>query len=256
MLKILVTNDDGIYAPGLTVAENIARGLGAEVLVLAPEQDCSGFSQGITMHQPLRLRQCGPHRYALSGTPADCVLFASAHFYQGGAPDLVISGVNSGANVGDAVQYSATIGAALTAAHLGWKAVALSQAFHGDRQIIDWSASETLGSDIIRQCLAVAGVNTWNINFPAVPASQVQGYRYCRQAARNIASVDARLAPDGRGIEAYWLAFNHSVGDGNEEATDIATLKQHKVAIMPLLTHRADQATLAQLVGAEEVAAE
>src|SRR5699024_7309319 len=142
MLKILVTNDDGIYAPGLVVAEKIARELGAEILVVAPEQDCSGLSQGITMHQPLRLRKCGDNRYALSGTPADCVLFASAYFYRDTAPDLVISGVNSGANVGDAVQYSATVGAALTAARLGWPAVAWSQAFTGSRADINGSASE------------------------------------------------------------------------------------------------------------------
>src|SRR5690625_6754270 len=86
MLKVLVTNDDGIHAPGLAVAEKIAAELAAEVLVVAPEQDCSGLSQGITMHQPLRLRECGDNRFALSGTPADCVLFASAYFYQDTAP--------------------------------------------------------------------------------------------------------------------------------------------------------------------------
>lgn len=247
MLKILVTNDDGIHAPGLAIAEKVGKKLGAEVLVVAPEQDCSGLSQGITMHQPLRLRDCGNNRYALSGTPADCVLFASAHFYQGGAPDLVISGVNSGANVGDAVQYSATVGAALTASHLGWPAVALSQAFTGHRDLIDWSASEALAAEYIRQCLQIEAAACWNINFPAVEASAVRGYRYCKQAEKNIASVQAKLTPDGRGIDSYWLAFNKSVGTGEQEGTDIDALLNHEVAVMPLLPHRTNSELLAAL---------
>lgn len=251
MLKVLLTNDDGIHAPGLEIAERVAQDLGAEVLVLAPEQDCSGLSQGITMHTPLRLRECGDNRFALSGTPADCVLFASAHFYQNGGPDLVISGVNSGANVGDAVQYSATIGAALTAAHLGWRSVALSQAFLGDRNQIDWSASEVLAAAYIEQCLAIDEVQSWNINFPAVAHDAVQGYRYCRQAERNIHSVKANMTADGRGIHSYWLAFNKSVGTGEQEDTDIAALKDHYVALMPLLAHRADVRLLKQLEQAQ-----
>lgn len=251
MRKILVTNDDGIHAPGLLIAEKVAKELGAEILVLAPEQDCSGLSQGITMHQPLRLRECGDNRYALSGTPADCVLFASAHFYQDSQPDLVISGVNSGANVGDAVQYSATIGAALAAAHLGWASVALSQNFTNDRGNIDWSASEELAARCIRQCLALQVSDCWSINFPAVAAKAVQGYGYCEQAEHNIASVSARLTQDGRGIDSYWLEFDKSLGTGEQAGTDIHLLQQHKVALMPLLTHRTDVRSLQQLITPE-----
>lgn len=247
MLKVLVTNDDGIHAPGLAVAEKIAAELAAEVLVVAPEQDCSGLSQGITMHQPLRLRECGDNRFALSGTPADCVLFASAYFYQDTAPDLVISGVNSGANVGDAVQYSATVGAALAAAHLGWSAVALSQAFISDREQIDWSASEILAKDYIRQCLAVDEAACWNINFPAVEATAVKGFRYCQQAEKNIAAVQARLTPDGRGINSYWLGFSKAIGTGEQPGTDIQALRNKKVALMPLLSHRTDSDVLKAL---------
>src|SRR5699024_9462042 len=161
-------------------------------------------------------------------------------FYRDTAPDLVISGVNSGANVGDAVQYSATVGAALTAAHLGWPAVALSQAFTGSREDINWSASELLAADYIRQCLRMEKTACWNINFPNVEADAVQGYRYCKQAEKNIASVQAKLSPDGRGINSYWLAFNKSVGTGEHKGSDINALLNQKVAIMPLLPHRTD----------------
>jgi len=245
--NILVTNDDGIHAPGLRVAERIAAELGANVWVVAPEEDCSGRSQAITMHQPLRLRECGERRFALSGTPADCVLFASAHFFANKTPDLVISGVNSGANTGDAAMYSATVGAALAAAHIGWPAVALSQAFIGDRNLIDWNVSEELSAGYIRECLKENSGISWNINFPVGPIETVRGHQFCTQGRHSIESVKGILSKDGRGIPSYWLGFEKGTAPTVEEGTDIAAVASGYVAITPLLAHRADVALVEEL---------
>lgn len=250
MKNILVTNDDGIHAAGLAVAERVAAQLGGKVWVVAPEEDCSGRSQAITMYQPLRLRECGERRYALSGTPADCVLFASAHLFAGGLPDLVISGVNSGANTGDAAMYSATVGAVLAAAHLGCPAVALSQAFSGDRNLIDWQVSEALAADYIRQCLQEPRANSWNINFPEGPLSAVQGHQFCLQGSHSISAVKAILSKDGRGIPSYWLGFEKGGAERLQPGTDIAAVAENYVAITPLLTHRADE-TLVQALATD-----
>ena len=139
--RILLTNDDGIDAPGLKVAEDIAAQLAEEVWVVAPEHDQSGVGQGISLHTPLRVYHHGERRFAVSGTPADCVMFAMAEWFEEEAPDLVLSGVNCGANLSDSVMYSGTVGAVLAAAHLGLPGIALSQAFvdRANRAILDGS---------------------------------------------------------------------------------------------------------------------
>ena len=117
--KILLTNDDGIAAPGLLIAEQIAAELAEEVWVVAPEHDQSGVGQGISLHTPLRAYYHGERRFAVSGTPADCVMFAMAEWFSDSPPDLVLSGVNCGANLSESVMYSGTVGAVLAAAYLG-----------------------------------------------------------------------------------------------------------------------------------------
>src|SRR5271154_1654196 len=111
--RILVTNDDGIHAPGLTAAEKIARALTDDVWVVAPETEQSGASHSLTLSLPLRLREIEPRRFALLGTPTDCVMMAVKYIMKDGKPDLVLSGVNRGANIADDVTYSGTIAGAM-----------------------------------------------------------------------------------------------------------------------------------------------
>src|SRR5258708_2917309 len=127
-LRILVSNDDGIHAPGLAVAEKIARTLSDDIWVVAPETEQSGASHSLTLTLPLRLRQAGHQRFALSGTPTDCVMMAGIHIMKDQLPDLVISGVNRGFNVADDVTYSGTVAAAMEGAVLSIPSIALSQA--------------------------------------------------------------------------------------------------------------------------------
>src|SRR5476649_1049815 len=151
-MRILVTNDDGIHAPGLTVAENIARALSDDVWVVAPESEQSGASHSLTLASPLRLRQVAARRYAVTGTPTDCVMMAALNILKDQPPDLVLSGVNSGSNLADDVTYSGTVAGAMEGCALGIASIALSQELgEAGRHGIDWSAGEVHGPALIRR---------------------------------------------------------------------------------------------------------
>ncbi|MCA3630206.1 MAG: 5'/3'-nucleotidase SurE, partial [Methylobacterium sp.] len=127
-MRILVTNDDGIHAPGLAVLERIAREISDDVIVVAPETDQSGVSHSLSLNDPLRLREISPKHFAVKGTPTDCVIMGLRHVLKGKRPDLVLSGVNRGQNVAEDVTYSGTIAAAMEGTLLGVPSIALSQA--------------------------------------------------------------------------------------------------------------------------------
>src|SRR6195952_4450630 len=142
-MRILVTNDDGIHSPGLTVAENIARALSDDVWVVAPETEQSGASHSLTLASPLRLRQISERRFAVTGTPTDCVMMGCLHLLKDDMPTLILSGVNWGSNLADDVTYSGTIAGAMEGCALGIPSIALSQCYdEGARHDIDWSAGE------------------------------------------------------------------------------------------------------------------
>ena len=129
VMRILVTNDDGIHAPGLKVCEEIARALSDDVWVVAPETDNSGVSHSLSLNDPLRLREIGERHFAVKGTPTDCVIMAVRHIMADSRPDLVLSGVNRGPNVAEDVTYSGTVAGAMEGAVLGIPSIALSQAY-------------------------------------------------------------------------------------------------------------------------------
>lgn len=193
--RVLLTNDDGIAAPGLALLERIAAQLAEEVWVVAPEHDQSGTGQGISVHSPLRVYRHDERRFAVSGTPSDCVMFAMAEWLQDSPPDLVLSGVNSGANIGDSVPYSGTLGAVLSADLLGLPAIGLSQAFL-DRTNIDWSCVETYAETAIRALWMRRedGGCCWNLNFPACPAEAVTHLRMTQQSRARLRARACRQA--------------------------------------------------------------
>src|SRR5262249_44692620 len=150
-MRILVTNDDGIHAPGLKACEEIARALSDEVWIVAPEQDQSGVSHSLSLNDPLRLREVGENKYAVKGTPTDCVIMGARHVMPS-LPELVISGVNRGRNAAEDVLYSGTVAAAKEAAVLGIPSFALSQAFtSASKQQPHWKTATQHGPDIIRK---------------------------------------------------------------------------------------------------------
>jgi 5'-nucleotidase len=127
--RVLLTNDDGIDAPGLAVLAEVAATIAREVWIVAPEHDQSGTSHSISLHDPLRITEHGPRRFGISGTPGDCVVMAVRHVMRDTPPDLVLSGINRGGNLGLETVFSGTVGAAMTGMLLGIRSIALSQVF-------------------------------------------------------------------------------------------------------------------------------
>src|ERR1700737_2308951 len=154
-MRILITNDDGIHAPGLALMERIAKSFSDDVLVVAPENDQSGVPHSLTINDPLRLRKISERHFAVKGTPTDCVILGVWRLLEGARPYLVLSGVNNGQNVADDVTYSGTVAGALEAARLGRPAFALSQAYGPiGRDESFWSCAETHAPGLIGQILA------------------------------------------------------------------------------------------------------
>src|SRR5208282_2229247 len=168
-MRILITNDDGIHAEGLDVCEKIARTLSDDVWVIAPEYDQSGVAHSLSLNDPLRLRQVAERRFAVRGTPTDCVIMGARHVLDGKDIDLVLSGVNRGRNVGEDVIYSGTVAGAMEGAVLGIASVALSQAYKSrSDQRPFWETSLRFAPDMVRKVLA-QGLRhdvLININFP------------------------------------------------------------------------------------------
>ena len=181
-MRILVCNDDGIDAPGIKVLERVARGLSKDVWVVAPETQQSAASHSLTLHRPLRLRKISRRRYAVNGTPTDCVFLAFNKILADGLPDLVLSGVNDGPNVGEDVTYSGTIAAAMEATLFGAPAVAFSQAY-GDGRKHQWATAEQWAGRLLPMLIE----RGWparvliNVNFPDLAAADVRGIRVVRQ---------------------------------------------------------------------------
>src|ERR671912_1370947 len=148
-MRILVTNDDGIHAPGLKSLERIARQLSDDVWVIAPETDQSGVSHSLSLNDPLRLREISDRHFAVKGTPTDCVIMGTRHIMHAARPDLVLSGVNRGQNVAEDVSYSGTVAGAIEGTILGVPSIALSQAYGaGGRSSLKWQCAEHHGPKV------------------------------------------------------------------------------------------------------------
>ena len=244
--RILVSNDDGINSPGIKVLEKIAHGLSEDVWVVAPELEQSGASHSLTTRRPLRLIERGERRYAVDGTPTDCILLAVKRLLRERLPDLVLSGINGGSNIGEDLTYSGTVAAAMEATLLGIPALALSQDFR-DGEEIPWETGESLGPEIVRRLLARPWPETtlFNINFPAVPPPQVAGLAVTSQGKRAIAD-NLTEGIDPRGRRYYWIGPIREAR-GAEPGTDVAALADNKVSITPIYLDLTNVPVLAAL---------
>ncbi len=210
-MRILITNDDGINAPGLTVLETIAReiaGPNGEVFTVAPAFEQSGVGHCISYTHPTMLAELGPRRFAAEGSPADCVLAGLYEVMKDGRPDLVLSGVNRGNNAAENVLYSGTVGGAMEAALQGIPAIALSQ-FMGPRNagLADpFETAAATGVDTVRRLLDQGIWDSqgyrlfYNVNFPPVPAADAKGLRVAPLGWREGTNfkVDPHVSPTGR----------------------------------------------------------
>lgn len=242
-MRILITNDDGINAPGLDVLQQIASELSDDVWTVAPETDQSGASHSLSLHEPLRLREVGEKLYAVKGTPTDCVIMGVRFLLKDQLPDLVLSGVNAGQNMADDVTYSGTIAGAFEGNLLGIRSVALSQAYGtGGRDGIKWQTGMALGSDLIRKLLDIGWPDdvVLNINFPDREPDDIEGVVVTEQGRRNQAALTIEDRMDTRGNPYYWLGFQRERAKP-VEGTDLWAIYTGRISITPLnlnLTHR------------------
>jgi 5'-nucleotidase len=236
-MRLLLTNDDGIHAPGLAALERIAAVLSDDVWVVAPEMDQSGLSHSLSLNDPLRLREIGNRRFAIRGTPSDCVIMAVRRLLADKKPDLLLSGVNSGQNAADDVTYSGTIAGAIEGTLLGVPSIALSQAYtySGDgRRDVPWETAETHGPPLIRKLLEFGFPNEvlYNINFPNRLPDAIAGVMVTSQGKlAHRLHIDERR--DGRGNPYFWLAYRPAPS-ASQPGTDLEALETGKVSVTPL----------------------
>jgi 5'-nucleotidase len=245
-MRILLSNDDGINAPGLKTLEKIARGLSDDVWVVAPELDQSGASHSLTLRDPLRIREVSEKRFAISGTPTDCVMIAVNNIMKGVIPTLVLSGINAGSNLAEDITYSGTVAAAMEGALLGIPSIALSLAVPPERPA-RWSTVEHFAPDIIASLLKIKfQENVFiNINFPNIAVSAVQGISIVHQGQRRIeANLEERIDPRGR--RYYWIGAIDYNGSG-DEGTDLEANANGMISITPLSLNFTHLETMNQL---------
>ena len=242
-MRVLITNDDSINAPGLVSAEKIARQLSDDIWIVAPETDQSGIGHALSISAPLRAREVEPQKFAISGTPADCVIMAVRQIMPE-LPDLIISGVNSGQNIADDVLYSGTVAGAVEGALLGIRSIALSQAYKfGDRHIIPWETCEAHAAKLIEKTLKVdlPKRRIVNINFPNCAPDAVAGTKVTAQGSLNHGLyIQERL--DGRQLPYHWITFdrtNAPVDDGFE----LHALRNNQISVTVLQCDWTDKET-------------
>ena len=237
--RILVCNDDGVNAVGIKILEKIAKSLSNDVWVVAPENEQSASGHSLTLTVPLRVREIAYQKYAINGTPTDSVLVAVQHIIADRKPDLVLSGINAGGNLGDDITYSGTVAAALEAALLGIPSIALSQlCVYGEK--VCWEASEYYAPQIIRQL----AWEEWsknvplNINFPNLPAAAVGRVKITSQGKRKLGG-SVKTGTDPRGHNYIWVGTDRDE-DPHIEGSDLKAVNEGHISITPLcldLTH-------------------
>jgi len=240
--RVLLTNDDGIDAPGLAVLERVAGRIAREVWVVAPEHDRSGVSHALSLHAPLRVSERGERRFAVSGTPGDCVVMGLRRLMAGAVPQLVLSGVNRGGNLGIETVFSGTVGAAMTGMLLGIPSIALSQAF-SDRRRVPWSTAESLAPGLIRTLARLDWSRSacLNVNFPACLPEEAGPPMLTRQGAGLLDGADISTRTDPRQLDYHWLELKRDPKP-DLPGSETAALAARRIAVTPLHFERTDEA--------------
>ena len=240
-MRILLTNDDGIHADGLAALERIAAQLSDDVWVCAPEYEQSGASRALTLADPIRVRALSERRFATTGTPTDCVMLGINDLVSGKKPDLVLSGVNRGANLAEDVTMSGTVAGAIEGMALGVPSIALSQmGFYEPGS--SFEASETFGPGIIKRLLEIGWPKdvVLNINFPNGDVGAITEVEVTRQGFRDFHIRHNELRTDLRGRDYYWVGFRQE-RSSPPQGTDLRALYDGRISVTPLhidLTHQ------------------
>ena len=246
--RILLSNDDGIDAPGFKILETIARTLSNEVWVVAPLTEQSATGHSLTLRRPLRILKQGKNKFAVNGTPTDCVLLAVNQIMKEWRPDLVLSGINQGRNVGEDMTYSGTIAAAMEATLFGIPAIALSQDMSvGDFRERRGNVTRKYAPAIAHAAKVIRKVTrvSWprdvlmNVNFPAASKSPVAGIEVTREV-RNKMGDEIIENKDPRGNSYYWIGARQAAS-GYPKGTDLHAVENGFVSLTPVslnMTHK------------------
>lgn len=252
-MRILLTNDDGVNATGLKVLERIARQFSDDIWIVAPTDEQSGAGHSLTLTMPVRLRTLGERRFCVTGTPTDSVMMAIAHIMKDTPPDLVLSGVNRGANLGEDVTYSGTVSAAMEGALAGIPSIALSQAYarEGMGDTVPFAAAEAWAEQVLGPLIAtpMAPRTLVNVNFPATAPDEVKGIRVTQQGLRDYGRLRIVQRTDTRGYDYFWFGLGPMI-ETPSHSTDLEAVADGYVAVTPLhldLTHGPSLGRLAEL---------
>ncbi|XUU61911.1 5'/3'-nucleotidase SurE [Erythrobacter sp. HA6-11] len=253
-MRILVTNDDGIHAPGLEVLEAIAAEFSDDVWVCAPSDNQTGAGHSLTLSMPVRLRKHGAKRFSVTGTPTDAVSIGLKQVMDS-PPDLILSGVNAGANLGDDITYSGTVSAAMEGSLAGIRSIGLSQVMKQERP--DWgdrfAAARAWGPKAIQPLLEaeLEPRTLVSVNFPCLSAEEVNGIRVVRQGFHDYERSSVIEARDPRGGRYYWFGLD-AIEHTPDHNTDLEAIAEGFVSVTPLqldLTHHASLEVLSNRFG-------
>lgn len=251
-MRILLTNDDGVHAPGLKVLVAIARQLSDDIWIVAPSEEQSGAGHSLTLTRPLRIRRHGERHFSVTGTPTDAVMMGLAKLMKDCPPDLVLSGVNRGANLAEDVTYSGTVSAAMEGALAGVRSIALSQSYarEGMGDSVPFAAAEAWGARVLRPLLdaPLAPRSLVNINFPARSPDEIRGIRVVGQGLRDYGRLRIVSNTDPRGYEYHWFGLGEMV-ETPAHSTDLEAVEDGWIAVTPLhldLTHHQSLPMLAK----------
>src|SRR4051812_5634178 len=249
-MRVLITNDDGVNARGLRLLESVVRQFTDDIWVVAPSEEQSGAGHSLTLTTPVRLRQHDERRFSVSGTPTDAVMLALAHIMKDSPPDLIMSGINRGANLAEDVTYSGTVSAAMEGALAGVRSIALSQAYsrEGMGDTVPFAAAEAWAQRVLAPLIEFEGGpgTLINVNFPALPPEDVKGIRVCRQGLRDYGPMRIVERTDPRGYDYYWFGLGEVVQTPGH-STDLEAIADGYVSVSPLhldLTHEPSVAAL------------
>ncbi len=241
-MRILLSNDDGVFAPGLAVLEEIARSVTDDVWIAAPQEEQSGQARAITLNAPVRVREEGEKRFAVAGTPSDAVLLGVLDIMNDNPPDLVLSGVNRGQNIAEDTSQSGTVAAAIEGMHLGIPSIAFSQGRNFRRgQPIPWDTARTWGPRVLKGLLEAGWPKNVviNVNFPDRLPEDVSGIEVTRQGFRDqhLNHLDKRQ--DLRGTDYFWIGYSGQLSQP-PEGTDLRAIYEGRISVTPLhidMTH-------------------
>lgn len=248
-MRILLTNDDGVEAPGLVALQAIAGELSDDVWLVAPETDQSGAAHSLTLHEPMRLRKLKDRVYAVKGTPTDCVIMGVRFLLSDHRPDLILSGVNAGQNMADDVTYSGTIAGAIEGTLLGIPSIALSLSMkHSAPGSARWETPMQHAPGLIRRLLEIGwpkGVFI-NVNFPDRDPEDVGDVVVTEQGKRDPDFLQIVDRMDTRGNPYYWLGFKERLSPPGS-GTDLRALQLGHISVTPLNVNMTDRPTTERL---------